>query len=47
MFAGFVIGLTVGLFIAVFVYMYMDSKIYRLRNQVSNVLKRKLKCPSI
>lgn len=47
MFAGFVIGLSVGLFISVFVYMYMDSKIYRLRNQVATVLKRKIKCPSI
>lgn len=33
MFAGFVIGLSVGLFIAAFVWMYMDAKNLRSRHE--------------
>jgi len=41
MFAGFVIGLSVGLFISVFVYMYMDASQYRQCHE------RKCKCQNL
>ena len=38
MLAGFVIGLGVGLFIAMFVYIYMDVKLYEHRHKSARVI---------
>ena len=40
MLAGFILGLSVGIFIAGFVYIFMDSKIYELRNKYATVFKQ-------
>lgn len=39
MLAGFILGLSVGIFIAGFVYMFMDAKIYELKNRYASALK--------
>ena len=40
MLAGFILGLSVGIFIAGFVYIFMDSKMYELRNKHATVFKQ-------
>jgi len=40
MLAGFILGLSLGIFIAGFVYIYMDAKMYELRNQYAGQLKK-------
>jgi len=40
MLAGFILGLSVGIFIAGFVYIFMDSKLYELRNKYATVFKQ-------
>ena len=43
MLAGFILGLSVGIFIAGFVYIYMDSKMYELKNKYARVFSSYLK----
>lgn len=40
MLAGFILGISVGIFIAGFVYLFMDAKLYELRNRYSTVFKQ-------
>ena len=40
MLAGFILGLSVGIFIAGFVYIVMDSKLYELKNNYARVFKQ-------
>ena len=40
MLAGFILGLSVGIFIAGFVYIFMDSKLYELKNKYATVFKQ-------
>ena len=40
MLAGFILGLSVGLFFAVFTFLIMDCKIHELRNQTARVFKQ-------
>jgi hypothetical protein len=39
MIAGFIFGLSIGLLIAMFVYLIMDAKIYELKNRYTSALK--------
>lgn len=40
MLAGFILGLSVGIFIAGFVYMFMDCKMHEQKNRFATVFKQ-------